>query len=405
MLHRVSLPSLALAALLSTTLCATLSASDWPQFRGPNANGISTEKGINKTWNQMPPKLLWKTPMSDGGYAGPSIASGKLFILDHKDNQDIVRAIDIKTGVDVWTYAYPDADPANHGFSQATPTVSGGRVYTLGRMGLLNCLDAKSGKPLWSRNIFTDFKGTMPNWNYAMSVVIDGNKAVVCPGGAGAAVVALDKTTGKTIWQGGGSRVMDYSTPVVATINGKRQYVVISKTDLIGVDPDTGTDLWSFDWSVKRGIHISAPTVIGNSVFLTSGYGQGCAMVDVTGSGATKRWENKEMQSHFSSPILLDGVIYGSTDPGDYICLDPQTGTTKWRQPGFEKGPTVMVGGVLLAFDGKGGDLVMIDPKPTAYTELGRFKPLGGQSWTAPIVANGKLIVRNTTELACFDLK
>jgi outer membrane protein assembly factor BamB len=399
MLQRTTIAISALLILISTTLFA----ADWPQFRGPNANGISAEKGINKAWNQRPPKQIWKVPMTDNGYAGPSVAVGKVFILDHKDGQDIVKALDLNTGAEAWKYSYPDTEPENHGYSQSTPTVSSGRVYALGRMGLLNCLDAKTGKLLWSRNIFTEFKGKMPNWNYAMSVLIDGNKCIVCPGGPGAAVVALDKTTGKTIWQGGGSRAMDYSSPILATINGRRQYVVLTKTDLIGLDPDTGADVWSFDWTGKN--HIPQPTVIGNSVFLTNGYGQGCAMADITTTGATKRWENKEMQAHMASPIFLNGYMYGNTDPGDLICLDPNTGETKWRQNGFEKGPVTMADGVLLVFDGKGGDLVMVDPNPTAYKELGRFKPLGGQSWTAPIIANGKLIVRNTKELACFDLK
>ena len=387
MLHRTAITASIVAILVSSTLFA----ADWPQFRGPNSNGISTEKGINKTWNETAPKLIWKVPMTDGGYAGPSVAGGKVFILDHKDGQDIVKALDFGTGAEVWKYTYPDTDPENHGYSQATPSVSGDRVYALGRMGELDCLDAKTGKLLWSRNIYTEFKGKMPNWNYAMSVVVDGNKAIVCPGGPDASVVALDKTTGKTIWQGGGSRAMDYSTPIVANINGKRQYVVLSKTDLIGLDPNTGADIWSFDWSGKN--HIPQPTAIANSVFVTNGYGQGCAMVDVTANGATKRWENKEMQAHMASPIFVDGYIYGNTDPGDFICLDPNTGVTKWRQPGFEKGPLVMVDGVLLAFDGRGGDLVMIDPKPTAYTELGRFKPLGGHwllyGWNAPGMYHG----------------
>ncbi len=145
--------------------------------------------------------------------------------------------------------------------------------------------------------------------------------------------------------------------------------------------------------------------MIGDSVYITASYGYGCALVDVTPGGAKIRWQNKEMTAHISSPILTDGCVYGDSEPGDFVCIDPQTGTTKWRQPGFEKGPLIMVDGVLLKFDGKGGDLVMVSPQPSLYKEIGRYKPLGGQSWTAPIVSNGKLIVRNKTTLACFSLK
>ncbi|MHB1459026.1 MAG: PQQ-binding-like beta-propeller repeat protein [Armatimonadota bacterium] len=382
-----------------------LSAADWPQFRGPNSDGISIEKGINKIWNQKPPALIWKTSMGDDGYAGASIVKDRLFIIDHNATQDIVRAIDMKTGKDVWTYTYPDAEKPNYGYSRATPTVNNGRVYTLGRLGLLNCFEAKSGKLIWSRNIMTDFKGVKPYWNYAMSIVIDGNKLIAVPGGPSALIVALDKTTGKTLWQGGGTREPGYSTPVITEINGKRQYVLFTGTDLVGVDANNGAEIWNYPWSAKVTPHIPEPIVIGNSVYLTNSYGEGCKLIDITAEGAKLRWENKEMMSHMATPILVDGLLYGNTDPGDLICIDPQTGVTKWRQSGFEKGPLSMVDGVLLVFNGKDGDLVMVDPKPDAYHELGRFKPLGGQSWTMPIVSNGKLVVRNKTDLACFDLK
>lgn len=402
MARRITIATVVLALLVPGMLLA----ADWPQFRGPNADGISPEKGMNKNWNQKPPTMLWKTAMGDDGYAGPSIAGGKVFIIDHINGQDVVRAIDIKTGKDAWTFSYPDADRPNFGFSRATPTVNSGRVYVLGRMGLLNCLDVKTGKKLWTRDIFTEFGGKKPMWLYAMSVVVDGNKLIVCPGGPGATVAALDKTTGKTIWQGGGSRDLGYATPVIATIGGKRQYVIYTATDLMGLDANTGAELWSLTLLPKPGAHIPQPIVIGDSVYVTNSYGEGCKMIDVTPAGAKLRWANKEMQTHMATSILVDGLLYGNTDPkGELICLDPQTGATKWRQEGFEKGPIAMVDGVLLALNGSTGDLMMVDPKPDAYHELGRFKPLGGQSWTMPVISNGKMIVRNKAELACFDLK
>ncbi|MHB1461946.1 MAG: PQQ-binding-like beta-propeller repeat protein [Armatimonadota bacterium] len=400
MQHRHTFTSLALILLIQ----GTLHAADWPQFRGPNADGISVEKGINKAWNTKQPALLWKTAMGDEGYAGVSVVKGIAYIIDHKVGQDVVRAISVATGKDIWTYPYADTQKANYGYSRATPTVNGNRVYVQGRMGLLTCLDIKNGKPIWSRNIMTDFNGKKPNWNYAMSPVVDGNKLIVLPGGPGALVAALDKTTGKTIWQGGGTREPGYATPIIATLNGKKQYLVFTATDIVGVDASNGAELWSLAWG-KPSVHIPEFIVIGNSFYVTNSYGEGCGLVDVTTSGAKLRWANKEMQSHMATPILVGGLLYGTTDPGDLICIDPQTGVTKWRQNGFEKGPQMMVDGVLLVFNGREGDLVMVDPKPDAYHELGRFKPLGGQSWTMPVVSDGKLFVRNTTALACFNLK
>jgi hypothetical protein len=192
---------------------------------------------------------------------------------------------------------------------------------------------------------------------------------------------------------------------VAATINGKAQYVIFTSQALKGVDTATGSVLWSFPWKTGAECNAATPLVMGNSIFIATGYGHGCAMVDITPEGAKSRWENKEIQAHFSSPIFSGGYIYGTGDPGVLACLDPATGKALWRKEGFEKGGIAAVDGTILALDGAGGDLVMAAIAPDAYKELGRLTPLGGQSWTAPIVANGKLIVRNKTTLACYSLK
>ncbi|MCL4500068.1 MAG: PQQ-binding-like beta-propeller repeat protein [Chloroflexi bacterium] len=395
---------LALVAMLILTGVMAY-AADWPVFRGPNGDGISTETGINKSWNQKPPKKLWETDMHDNGYAGPSVAGGKVFIIDHRGDSDILRAIDITTGELAWQYAYKDASKDNFGFARSTPAVDSGRVYTLSRLGTVNCLDAKTGKKICSRNICKDFNGKKPNWDYAMSPFIDGNKIILVPGGPDACVVALDKTTGRTIWQGGGSDEPGYCTPQKATINGKQQYVIFAANSLMGVAPDTGKQLWSFEWKTNSGVNAASPIVMGNTIFIASSYNHGCALVEVTDAGAKALWQNKEIMAHFSSPILFGGYIYGVGDPGFLMCLDPKTGVVKWKQEGFEKGPLLGIDGVMLVFDGKNGDLVMAEISPDAYKEICRFTPLGGQSWTAPIVSNGKLIVRNKTALACFSLR
>ncbi|MBI2842526.1 MAG: PQQ-binding-like beta-propeller repeat protein [Armatimonadetes bacterium] len=394
--------------LVLAVLCLSpgiVRGADWPQFRGPNADGISPEKLANKNWKQNPPKVLWKIPLGDDGYAGPSVAAGKLFIIDHKGNQDIVRAIDIKTGKDVWQFAYEDGEKPNYGFSRATPVINGNKVYALGRLGVLNCLDVKTGKKLWSRNICKEFDGKKPGWEYAMSPLVDGNKLILCPGGPNASVVALDKNTGKTIWKGGGSDVPGYATPVPLMTGGKKQYVTFTAVSLIGVDANDGTLLWSIPWKTSYDINAATPIVLGSTVFATSGYNHGCALLDVSSDSAKIRWETKDLASRFSSPIYHQGHFYGISEPGgDLVCIDGQTGSVKWKQPGFEFGGLVAIDGMLIAADGKDGDIIMSKLSPDSYQELGRTKPLGGQSWTAPIISNGKLIVRNKTELACLAL-
>ncbi len=392
--------------LIGVWLSIAACASDWPQFRGPSANGISPDKGINKNWGQKPPKMLWQTPMGDDGYAGPSVAGGKVFIIDHKGKEsDVVRAVDITTGKDVWHYSYPDTQGPNYGFSRATPAIDAGKVYVFGRMGLLTCLDAKTGKKVWSRDTFADFKGKKPGWLYAMSPVVDGNQVIVSPGGPDAGMVALNKVNGSTIWQGGGSDISAYATPIIATINGKRQYVVFTGVSMIGVDSKTGAVLWRQPWKTSYDINGAAAIVLGESVFLTSGYGHGSGLVEILPAGPKVKWESKDMPCRFSSPILLGGLVYGVGEPGELNCMDPITGKVMWKQPGFEFGGLVSADGVLMALDGKSGDLVMVKPASDSYQEMGRFAPLGGQSWTAPIISDGKLIVRNKSTLACFSLK
>ena len=380
-------------------------ASDWPCFLGPNKNGSSPETGINKDWKARPPKLLWKTPMGDRGYAGPSVADGKVLIIDHKGADDVVRAVDIKTGKDVWTFSYPDARGHNYGFSRATPTVDENRVYTLSREGNLHCLKLGDGAKVWAVSLVRRFAGRLPQWRLATSPLIDGDKLIVVPGGRDACVAALDKMSGKTIWKGGGSDKPGYATPVAATLDGKKQYVVFAARNLIGVDAANGRLLWKYPWRTSYDVNAATPIVSGRGVFITSGYRHGCALLKLTGGQPKRVWENKAIQSHFSSPIAHRGYIYGTSDPGRLVCLDARTGKTQWTQRGFQKGGLVALDGVLIVVDGARGSITMCRLSPQRYQELGRITGLGGQSWTAPIVADGKLIVRNKSALACYNLK
>jgi outer membrane protein assembly factor BamB len=381
--------------------------ADWPRFRGPDYNGISREKGINKDWQARPPKLLWKQDLGDKGYGGPSVADGLLYITAHRGTEDVVLALNVQTGEEKWHYAVPDSDKESmgQGFTRTTPTVDGDRVYTLSRFGKLFCFESATGKVIWSKDIVETFHGQRPTWDIAGSPLVDGDKLIVCPGGPDASVVALNKMTGETIWSGGGSDVPGYSTPYLATIGGVRQYVCTYVNSVGGVATTDGKLLWKMPWVTGANVNAATPLVIGNRVFITSGYGHGCAMLEVQGDKVQPVWMNKEMQAHFSSPIFTGGHIYGTGDPGTLMCLDPQTGSALWKQKGFEKGGIIVIDGVIIGCNGSNGDVIMADLSPSGYKELGRITPLGGQSWTAPIVAEGKLIVRNNTAIACLDLK
>lgn len=375
---------------------------DWPNFHGPYHDNISAETGLRKDWSQTPPKLLWKTAMSDDGYAGPCVADGKVFIVDHAGSEDVLRAIDLSNGQDVWTYRYRDADQSNNGFARATPAYDHGKLYIVSRLGAVACVDAKSGKPIWTGDLTREFGGVRPQWDYSASPLIDGDRLILVPGGPGAAVVAVDKATGRTIWKGGGSDRPGYATPVKAKIGGRAQYVVFLARGVEGVDPANGSVLWRQEWITSYDVNAATPVVTDHGVFITSDYGRGCAMVN---PGGGIRWENKSMQAHFSSPVLYRGKLYGTSDPGKLMCIDPASGGTLWEQPGFEKGGITIADGAIIALNGSNGDCIVCEASPSSYRELGRFTPLGGQSWTAPIVAQGRLIVRNKSALACYALK
>jgi outer membrane protein assembly factor BamB len=233
---------------------------------------------------------------------------------------------------------------------------------------------------------------------------VDGPALILVAGGPEAVVVSVDKGTGRTLWKGGGTDGAGYAPPVAATLGGRNGYVIAALTTIRAVDAANGQTLWTFPWVNQWKVNAPTPVVAGDTVFVTSGYDRGCALLD--GKTGRKIWENREISSHFSSPILHEGCLYTTSDPGRLVCMDVKTGKVKWSQPGFEKGGICAADGILIVQDGKNGNLAQVAISPDGYQELGRMKaPLGGQSWTAPILASGRLIIRNKEQLACLDLR
>lgn len=396
-----------LNTLIATILIAasgcTVFAADWPCWRGPNRNGTAPDTGINRDWNARPPQELWRIALHDGGFAGPSVADGKVFIVDHEGAEDVVRALDFATGQDIWQTRYPDLSKPDYGFTRSTPVYDDGRLYVVSYLGRVSCLDASQGAILWSVNMTDEFGGVRPQWGYAMSALIDGERVVIVPGGVDAAVAVLNKQTGETIWTGGGSDFPGYSTPVKATIQGVEQYVVFMGKALIGVAAEDGRLLWRHPWETSSDVNAATPIVSGNHIFITSNYNRGCAVIAIEPSGPRVVWENTGIASHVSTPVYLNGLMFGS-DNRDLVCLNPNTGEIVWRAPGLEKGGAVGVDGTIIVLAGATGELMMFEAAPE-MRELGRFTPLGGkESWTAPIIADGKLIVRNKQALVCLDI-
>jgi outer membrane protein assembly factor BamB len=402
--------AMATGAILAAGMAAT--AADWPRLGGPDGTGVSGEKGLNKAWQSRPPKLAWKAPLTDGGYALLAAAGGKVFVVDHQGNEDIVRAFDLDKGVSAWTYAYRDLSKSNHGFARAAPVVANGKVYTASGGGAIHCLEAASGRMVWTTHLVKDLGGEMPGWYYAGSPLLDGDKLIVYPGGAGG-VAALNPETGQALWRGkgGAGEAPGYATPAVATIGGKRQYVLFSSGSVIGVDAANGAPLWKVPWKTAYDVNAATPIVMGNTVFVTSNYGSGCGLIEVAANTARIAWQNKEIQCHFNTPVLLNGLLYSTSDPGRIVCLEPRTGTVKWSRPGFEKGGLLYADGALIVCDGRSGEIAMIEAGPEDGKELGRttlMREHGEQKdkfWTPPILADGRLLVRTRARLLCLDVR
>lgn len=396
-----------LLPVLFFLLIPNYKAADWAQFRGPDSNGISTEKGINKNWKSKPPKILWKLKMTDGGHSIPSVADGKVYLLDHNDDKDIIKCLNLNTGEEIWKYEYKDKKDQKWGFTRIQPLIDNGNLYTISRQGKVLCLDAKVGVKKWEIDFVKDFGSKEPRWGFAASPIVIGEKLILCPGAQGSSFVAVNKSSGKEIWRGGGNENVGYSTPTIQELNGKKQIISTTTKGMAGIDLENGKVLWTSKFKTKFGNNITVPIAISeNTIFQTAGYNHGCALFKIENQKGTTIWENSKLQSQFNSPVLVDGLIYGIGDPGKLICMNPKTGKTLWEERGFGKGGLIVVDNTIIAIDGKTGAVIQVKINPEKYQELGRINPLPKDklNWVPPIVADKKLLVRNRKELICLDI-
>ena len=380
----------------------------WTNFRGPSRDGRYEESAVLTKWPSGGPPLLWRQPIG-GGYASFVVADNTAFTIEQRRRQETVAAYNVETGRELWTNSWNAEFIESMGGDgpRATPTWDAGRLYALGAMGELRCLDAKSGKPLWSRNILTDNGAQNLQWGMAAAPLIVDDKVIVLPGGtSGKSVVAYNKLTGAPVWRVLGDR-QAYTSPMLVTLAGKRQIMVVTASRVVGLAPEDGSLLWSYPWDTQMGLNISQPIVVDrNRFFISAGYGKGAALVAVTGSGNTftaqKVWENTSMKNKFNSSVLHRGHIYG-LDEGILTCIDVETGQRKW------KGGRYGYGQVLLASDHliittETGELVLVRATPDKHEELARVPALEGRTWNVPAIANGRLLVRNATQMACYNL-
>ena len=424
--------------LLLLSVTSSADASDWPQWQGPNRDAISKETGLLKEWPKEGPPLAWRIKGLGGGYSAPSIAAGRIFGMSTREDNEVVWALSESDGKPVWStpvgQVVSQSMPQGQEGPGCTPTVDGDRLYVISDSGELACLQVSDGKIVWQRSLVRDLGGRMPTWSYRESPLIDGDKLICTPGGSDALMAALDKRTGKTIWKtkapegvGGGqarrgrfiNSAVAYASAIAIDFAGQRQYVQLTAKTLLGVAASDGKVLWRYDKPANpSGINCSTPIYHDGMVFDASAYGAGGGVVKLSDDGhggvkADEVWFSKKMQNHHGGVILFDGCLYGANggnEGGALICLDFQTGKVLWDQRTERRAPK---GSVALADDRlyyrcEDGTMLLIEPSPKEYLERGRFRQpdrSAAPDWSHPVIANGKLYLRDQDVLFCYDVK
>jgi outer membrane protein assembly factor BamB len=425
-----------LLGVLTASLVPTLAAPaperknrrDWPQWRGPNRDNFSTETGLLPSWPPEGPKLLWTSTEVGLGYSGPAIVGDRLYTLGSDERSDFVLALDTRTGRKVWsTPIAPYVDNGWGGGPRSTPTVEGDRLYALSASGQLACLQTSDGKKVWSVSLAGGggLGGNRPNWNYCESPLVDGDQVVCTPGGARGSLAALDKKTGKVRWRSTALRdPAGYSSIVPASVGGVRQYVQLTMNGVAGVAAKDGRLLWYYPHPGYTTAVIPTPIVHDNYVYAAAGYGAGDVLLELKPNGnGTKAQQlyddqaRRVMDNKHEGMVLVGDYVYGWSDRnrGVWVCQELKTGKVMWQANKLGRGSITAADGRLYCYSEDRGTVVLVSasPDPAGWKEEGRFtiprhssqrSPSGGV-WTHPVIANGRLYLRDQELLFCYDVK
>lgn len=389
--------------------CAPGVAADWPQWRGLHRDGISPETALLESWPAGGPRLVWKTQGLGEGYSSFAVVGDRIYTQGQQGNQEFVLAYDTNTGKQLWKV------PTGGGYQESrgngprgTPTIDGDRLYALAADGTLVCLRAATGERIWGVNLMERFGGRVPTWGISESPLIDGDRLIVTPGGPGASVVALEKLKGNLLWKSQ-SDSAGYSSPIAFDAGGARKVVVFTAQGAIALDMKNGEFQWRYDKVANRTANIATPIVHDGYVFLSSDYGTGCALLKLTASAkavdASEVYFNREMRNHYTTSVLVGDHLYGFSS-GILTAMKFLTGEVAWRDRSVGKGNVIYAEGNLYAF-GEDGVVGLIQATPQSYREKSRFEIRKGSypTWTPPVIANGKLYLRDQDNLYCYNIK
>ncbi|TDU62463.1 outer membrane protein assembly factor BamB [Prosthecobacter fusiformis] len=384
-------------------------AADVTQFFGPNRDGVITGAGLARDWKTNPPKELWRQPIGLG-WSAYAVAQGRAYTQEQREEEELVTCYDLFTGKLIWAHA----DKTR--FSQwqsgdgphATPTLHEGRLYTYGGTGLLNCLEANTGKLVWQRSVLEENKLANNEWGTSASPLIVDDKVVITGGGTpGPVLYAYHRETGEPVWKAGDDQA-SYASPILATLVGKRVILSNNARAFTAYDPATGAVLLDHAWGGGNWPKASQPVLLSEDrVFLSAGYGMGCQMLEIkAGAGdaltATVLWTGLKMKTQFNSATVREGHAYG-LDDGRLACLDLATGERLWKEGRFASGQTLLVDDLIL-IQSESGPVHLAAAKPEAFEELGKIQALSSKTWNHPTLAGRYLLVRNDREAVCYEL-
>jgi outer membrane protein assembly factor BamB len=396
---------------------SSLRADDWPQFRGPNRDDICKETGLLQDWPAGGPPLAWKAKGIGDGYSTVSVVGDKIFTIGDKSETSFVSALKAADGKIAWSAKLGKGGApgwGNFAGPRATPTVDGELLFAVGQWGEMVCLESGTGKELWRKEFTKDFGATRPEWGYSESPLVDGENVMVTPGGPQGAVAALNKKTGAVVWQTKTfTDPAHYSSLVPAEIGGVKQYIQLTAANVVGVSAKDGAILWK---APRKGATAVIPTPIYHDgyVYVTSGYGAGCNLFKISAQGkefsAKQVYSNKVMVNHHGGVVLVAGKVYGYSDGKGWTCQDFATGDAVWQEKDkLGKGSILYADKRLyLRYEDKKGTLVLLEASPAGYKEHGRFdqpERTDKHSWPHPVIANGKLYIRDQDLLLCYNLR
>lgn len=384
--------------------------ADWPQWRGPNRDAVSTEKGLLNEWPEGGPEVLWRIPVG-AGYSGVSVSEGKLYTLWDGKEKQYLFGLDAATGKELWRRDLGSNFTNHYGNGpRSTPIVDDGVVFAIGTDGLLLAANKKTGETLWQHDLVKDYAADLPSYGYSSSPLIVGDKLVVEVGGKDASFIAFDKKTGEVVWAAGKDRPA-YSSPIHVSIGGVDQVVFWSAHGLHALSSGSGKALWNYSWETFCPVS-GDPLNTGTPLFLAPdriyiSSGSGAAVIRVSRDGDSFRvadvWKSDLMRSDVSTALLLDGQIYGF-DRGTLKSLDAATGEIKWKARGFQRGSLIAADGRLIVL-GEAGNLALVDANPDEFSQRDSAQILKGKNWTSPTLAGARLYLRNHEELVCLGMK